>query len=102
AALHLGHLAGRRQLAEERAELELREEGPELLPIRALPAERLQVEREREIAADGGEVFREPRGLSLARQRFAHLLGAADTDLLDPVEPLQDLLDRAELPHERA
>src|SRR5438552_13125103 len=70
--------AARDEIAEKRGELELGEQRAELLRVRPLPAQALQVERDGQVAADRRELLREPRRLRLARQRLAELLRAAD------------------------
>jgi len=102
AALDLRRLTARHELAQERVELELDEEGPEPRRVGPLPAEGLEVERDRHVAADGCQRLREAGVLGLARERLADLLGAAEADRLDRVEPLEDLLDRPEPGDERA
>src|SRR5207247_1567302 len=93
--------AGRNQVTQERGELELGEERAELLRVRPLPAQALQVERDGQIAADGREILREPRRLRLARERLAELLRAADGGALDRIQVREDLLHRPELAHQR-
>src|SRR5262249_30097862 len=94
-------LARGAQLAQQRAHLELGEEGAQLVAVGARPAERLEVETERHIPADGGERGRQAGRLGLSGERLPDLLRTTETDLLHLVEAFEDDVDGTDTLHER-